>query len=74
MAEPAPAARGRVARAMLYMHDEYDLYLKPALKRLLLDWDQRYPAQDEEYQRNDRIEQLQGNRNPYIDSHLRTPR
>ena len=27
-AEPSPEARGRIARAMLYMSDEYDLYLK----------------------------------------------
>ena len=69
LAEPAPAARGRVARAMLYMHDEYDLYLKHKLKRLLVDWDRKYPPDAHERWRNDRIEQLQGNRNPYIDRH-----
>lgn len=69
MAEPSPAARGRVARAMLYMRDEYDLYLKHKQKSLLLAWDRKYPPEQAEYRRNDRIEQLQGNSNPYIDRH-----
>jgi len=69
IAEPAPEARGRIARAMLYMADEYDLYLKKELKRLLLDWDKKYPPEPAEYKRNDRIEKLQGNRNRYIDLH-----
>jgi deoxyribonuclease-1 len=69
MAEPSPAARGRVARAMLYMSDEYDLYLKHKQKSLLLAWDRKYPPEQAEYRRNDRIEQLQGNSNPYIDRH-----
>ncbi len=71
IAEPAPAARGRIARAMLYMADEYDLYLKKKLKRLLQDWDKKYPPKPAEYKRNDRIETLQGNRNVYVDSHPR---
>jgi deoxyribonuclease-1 len=68
-AEPAPHARGKVARAMLYMRDEYDLYLKPDLDRLMQAWDRKYPPSDQEYRRNDRIEALQGNRNPWIDTH-----
>ena len=43
MAEPSPAARGRVARAMLYMSDKYDLYLKHKQKSLLQAWDRKYP-------------------------------
>ena len=68
-AEPSSAARGRVARAMLYMSDEYDLYLKHKQKSLLQAWDKKYPPEQAEYRRNDRIEQIQGNSNPYIDSH-----
>lgn len=68
-AEPAPVARGRIARAMLYMADEYDLYLKKNLEQLLRDWDKKYPPEPVEYKRNDRIETLQGNRNTYIDLH-----
>lgn len=69
MAEPTPAARGKVSRAMLYMQDEYDLYLKPKLEKLMYDWDRKYPPEEDEYQRNERIERLQGNRNSYIDRH-----
>lgn len=69
VAEPAPDARGRIARAMLYMADEYDLYLKKKLKRLLRDWDKEHRPEAAEYRRNDRIEKIQGNRNRYIDSH-----
>jgi deoxyribonuclease-1 len=54
---------------MLYMRDEYDLYLKPDLDRLMQAWDRKYPPSDQEYRRNDRIEALQGNRNPWIDTH-----
>lgn len=71
LAEPAPAARGKVARAMLYMSEEYDLYLKPKLDKLLRDWDRKYPPKKDEQRRNDHIEQLQGNRNPWIDRHVR---
>lgn len=68
-AEPSPEARGRIARAMLYMSDEYDLYLKKKQKSLYLAWDGKYPPDQAEHRRNERVEQLQGNRNPYIDKH-----
>ncbi len=67
LAEPRPGARGKIARAMLYMHDEYGLYLRPELGRLLLKWHFRYPPDEEERHRNRTIEALQGTRNKYID-------
>jgi len=67
IAEPGPQARGRAARAMFYMRDEYGLYLKPALERLLTAWDREHPPDAAERARNDRIERLQGNRNRFID-------
>lgn len=69
IAEPSPAARGRIARAMLYMSDQHDLYLKKKLESLLIDWDRKYPPEQVEHLRNDRIEQIQGNRNSFIDAH-----
>ncbi len=69
IAEPAPAARGRIARAMLYMADEHNLYLKKNLRLRLAEWDRKYPPNEKEIQRNHRIEQIQGNRNPFIDAH-----
>ncbi len=69
VAEPSPAARGRIARAMLYMQDQHGLYLKRKLESLLIAWDKEYPPEQAEYKRNDRIEMLQGNRNRFIDQH-----
>ena len=67
LAEPRPAARGKVARAMFYMSGEYDLPLYPRQGRLLRQWHRRAPPGDEERRRNDAIAALQGNRNVFID-------
>lgn len=69
-AEPSPAVRGEVARAMFYMADRYKsqglkLFKKQA--KLLQRWHQADPPSQHEVYRNDRIEQLQGNRNLFID-------
>jgi deoxyribonuclease-1 len=71
IAEPAPEKRGEVARAMFYMADRYKgegliLFKKQAL--LLEKWHRLDPPNDEEHRRNNVIEELQGNRNPFIDS------
>jgi len=34
----------------------------------LLEWNRRYPPTESEIRRNKRVEQLQGNRNPFIDN------
>lgn len=69
LAEPGPHARGKIARAMLYMREEYDLYLKPELSNLMKEWNRKYPPAAEEQWRNNIIESIQGNRNPWIDRH-----
>jgi len=71
VAEPAPEKRGDVARAMFYMADRYKsqglvLFKKQAL--LLEKWHKADPPSDEERRRNNVIEALQGNRNPFIDA------
>ena len=70
VAEPRPEARGDIARAMFYMATEYreqglELFRRQAL--LLAEWHRADPPSKQEQRRNDRIEQVQGNRNPYID-------
>ncbi|MEO0368397.1 MAG: endonuclease [Pseudomonadota bacterium] len=68
--EPRPAVRGDIARAMFYMQNRYgDLGLKIFSKQaaLLKEWHLEDPPDAEEQRRNDTIERLQGNRNPYID-------
>jgi len=65
--EPRAAVRGDIARAMLYMEAQHGLVIYKRQRALLLDWHRADPPDDHERWRNDRIEQLQGNRNPYID-------
>ena len=65
--EPRPEARGKIARAMFYMAHRYRLRIFPRQRRLLRRWNRAHPPDAEERRRNDAIERLQGNRNPYID-------
>ena len=64
--EPSPSARGKIARAMLYMADAYNLKLFSKQKKLLLKWHHANPPTREEKQRNRRIEEIQGKANRYI--------
>lgn len=72
--------RGDVARVLFYMYSRYtDLYLVDDVLNaanqeltmgklsLLLEWNKQDPVDDFEIQRNNRIYQYQGNRNPFID-------
>ncbi|MDD9806061.1 MAG: endonuclease [Gammaproteobacteria bacterium] len=67
-AEPRPAARGKIARAMFYMADRYRLTIFPRQRRLLRQWNRAHPPGADEKRRNDVIQRLQGRRNPYIDN------
>lgn len=67
LVEPRPAARGEIARAMFYMRDTYDLLIFDRLSARLEAWHRADPVSDAERRRNDAIEAVQGNRNPYID-------
>ena len=65
--EPRDSVKGEIARSLFYMHVEYGLDLKgmrPMLKR----WNIADPVDANERSRNDRIEQLQGTRNWFIDN------
>ena len=79
---PPAAARGVVARALLYMSVRYHPLLRltdcpssnnnnnneMAYLSELLTWHETYPVSDAERQRNQRIcERWQGNRNPFVD-------
>lgn len=67
LAEPAEQVRGDVARAMLYMSDRYAIPLFKRQRVLMEKWHKADPADAEEKRRNNVIEMIQGNRNPYID-------
>lgn len=70
VAEPTPQVRGDVARSMFYMAYQYrqhglEIFKKQAL--MLAKWHSQDPPNSAEQRRNDIIEKLQGNRNPFID-------
>lgn len=65
--EPGAEIRGKVARAILYMHAEYDLKV-PGPVNMFVDWNNATPPDKEEKMRNDLIEKIQGNRNKFIDN------
>ncbi|HUE90807.1 endonuclease I family protein [Pseudomonas sp.] len=66
LVEPRDDAKGNIARAIFYMHIEYNLPMVGQLQ-MYKKWHQMDPPDDEERARNDRIESLQGTRNRYID-------
>lgn len=66
--EPRDIARGNVARAYFYMHHRYGLPISAAMLPLLKRWNHEDPPSSQEKYRNNRIEALQGVRNPYIDN------
>ena len=80
--EPGDAQKGRVARAILYMDTRYD-YLelvdtppspapnsdsnRMAQLSTLLNWNRKFLPSDNEITNNQKIQDYQNNRNPYID-------
>lgn len=65
--EPNNEIKGEVARAILYMHAEYDLKV-PGPINMFIDWSNMDPPGKDEKMRNDLIEKIQGNRNRFIDT------
>ncbi|MET0047459.1 MAG: endonuclease [Sedimenticola sp.] len=62
--EPSPRARGRIARAMLYMRDTYGLAIDDDL---MLRWHRAHPVDDEERRRARIISARWGLANPWLD-------
>jgi len=65
--EPREKVRGDIARAVLYMSEKHGIELFKRQRKLMLEWNRIDPPDAEEKRRNNVIERLQGNRNPYID-------
>ena len=65
--QPPKASRGMIARAYLYMYQEYKLKLSKREKKMYTAWTRQYPPSDWECKRNNLIASIQGNHNPYID-------
>lgn len=66
--EPRQIARGNIARAMLYMHTRYKIPFDKKSLVMFKVWNKIDPPSKQEAMRNNMIERLQGNRNPYIDN------
>ncbi|WP_323954976.1 endonuclease [Aeromonas hydrophila] len=68
---PKGPVRGQIARAYLYMSQQYGLRLAAQQRKLFEAWDRQYPADGWECERNRRIGKLQGNTNPFIEKQCR---
>ena len=69
LAQPPKEARGLIARAYLYMAQEYGIRLAIQQRRLYEAWDRQYPVTAWECRRNELIAAAQGNDNPFVTKH-----
>lgn len=65
--EPTNEHKGNVARAMFYFAVRYNLPIDPEQEDVLRRWARLDPVDESEKQRNNKIFEIQGNRNPFID-------
>lgn len=65
--EPPDAHKGNVARSLFYFAVRYKVDISEEEEAYLRKWNQEDPVDQEERVRNEKIYELQGNRNPFID-------
>ena len=65
--EPPNGHKGNVARALFYFSVRYQIKISKLQEYYLKKWHQQDPVDEFEKWRNDQIEDIQGNRNPFID-------
>lgn len=65
--QPPKEHRGNVARALFYFSVRYQLPIDATQERFLRQWHNDDPVDSVEVERNNQIENLQWNRNPFID-------
>lgn len=66
LAQPRPEIRGDIARMAFYMERLYGVEIDEEQRELFERWQEEHPPDEWELLRHDRIEELQGNRNPYV--------
>lgn len=66
LAQPPQEARGPIARAHLYMADQYQIRLSDQQRKLYEAWNRMYPATPMECDRNELIKKVQGNYNKFV--------
>lgn len=64
--QPPQQSRGPIARAYLYMQQQYDFKLSKQDQRLYQAWNKRFPTTRWECKKNEKVTKLQGNSNPFI--------
>jgi hypothetical protein len=67
--EPRDSQKGRSARAMMYFvlrYGDYNNFYQNQ-EHILLDWHRTYDPIQFDHNRNDAVENAQGNRNPFVD-------
>lgn len=65
--EVRPQKRGDIARAQFYFAVRYKKAITAKVEATLKNWHVEDPVDDEERFRNDKIEEAQNNRNPFVD-------
>lgn len=65
--EPPETHKGNVARAIFYFAIRYNMDIDPEQEKYLRDWHDADPVDLQEKDRNQRVFDSQGNRNPFID-------
>ena len=65
--EVRPEQRGDTARGMFYFSIRYDKKIDPKQEAVLKRWHKEDPVDSDEKKRNDRIQNFQNNRNPFVD-------
>ena len=65
--EPPNEHKGNVARAIFYFAVRYNMEVSTIQENALREWHQLDPVDQVELQRNEKVFQIQGNRNPFID-------
>ena len=65
--EPPIEHRGNVARAIYYFSTRYKMNIDATQAKYLKKWNAEDPVDEAEMERNEKIMQLQGNRNPFVD-------
>jgi deoxyribonuclease I len=67
IAEPKKSIRGDIARSYFYMSHQYKMEIPGDYEEMLRAWHLFDPSDEWERDRNSLIEDVQGNRNPFID-------
>ena len=68
VAEPRPAVRGDIARIYLYFEAVYGMTLTSSERAIMVNWNEADVVDEEEFVRNNAVDAIQGNTNPYVEA------